>query len=54
MSNIVMKEIETEQELKEVLDLCYSIPGTDNEELYGYSACLTLHGIKDLWKNRPH
>lgn len=32
------KEIETEQELKEVLELCYDILGEDNSELYGYEA----------------
>jgi len=32
------KEIETEQELKEVLELCYDILGEDNSELYGYDA----------------
>lgn len=35
---ITMKEIETEKELKEVLELCYDILGTNNEELYGYDA----------------
>lgn len=38
INNVVMKEIETEQELKEVLELCYSILGTGNAELYGYDA----------------
>lgn len=33
-----MKEIETELELREVLELCYRILGTDNDELYGYDA----------------
>lgn len=33
-----MKEIETELELKEVLEVCYDILGTDNTELYGYDA----------------
>lgn len=33
-----MKEIETEQELKEVLELCYDILGTDNTALYGPEA----------------
>ncbi len=32
------KEIETEQELKEVLELCYDILGENNSELYGYDA----------------
>ena len=35
---MTMKEIQTEQELKQVLDLCYSILGENNSELYGYSA----------------
>lgn len=38
MSTVNMKEIETEQELKEVLELCYRILGTENTELYGYAA----------------
>lgn len=38
MTAISMKEIQTEQELKEVLELCYDILGTDNSELYGYDA----------------
>ncbi len=29
---ITMKEIETEKELKEVLELCYDVLGTNNEE----------------------
>lgn len=33
-----MKEIKTEQELKQVLELCYRILGENNSELYGYSA----------------
>lgn len=33
-----MKEIQTEQELKEVLALCYRILGTDNTRLYDYGA----------------
>lgn len=32
------KEVETEQELKEVLELCYDILGQNNSELYGYDA----------------
>lgn len=39
MSTVVMKEIETERELREVLDLRYDILGTDRAELYGYEAC---------------
>ena len=38
MTNINMKEIETEQELKSVLEMCYKYLGTGNEELYGYDA----------------
>ena len=37
-SSVNMKEIETEQELRDVLEMCYDILGTDNEELYGYDA----------------
>lgn len=39
---IIIKEIETEQELGDVLNLCYDILGNNNSELYGYEA----------WKNR--
>lgn len=38
MKDVLMKEIETELELREVLELCYRILGTDNDELYGYDA----------------
>lgn len=38
MSDVIMKEINTEQELRDVLDLCYSILGESNPELYGYAA----------------
>lgn len=38
MSIANMKEIETEQELSDVLELCYDILGTDNSELYSYDA----------------
>lgn len=38
MSEISIKEIETQQELREVLDLCYRILGEGNSELYGYEA----------------
>lgn len=38
MADVIMKEIETEFELKEVLELCFKILGTVNEELYGYNA----------------
>lgn len=38
MLTVKMKEIETELELKEVLEVCYDILGTDNSELYGYDA----------------
>jgi GNAT superfamily N-acetyltransferase len=36
VSDVNMKEIETEEELRNVLELCYDILGTDNTELYGY------------------
>ncbi len=39
---IKVKEIETEQELKSVLELCYYILGDDDSKLYGYEA----------WQNR--
>lgn len=35
---IKLKEIETEQELTSVLNLCYSILGNDDTELYCYEA----------------
>lgn len=35
---MTMKEIKTEQELKQVLELCYRILGENDSELYGYSA----------------
>lgn len=38
MSTVNKKEIETEQELRDVLELCYDILGTDNSELYSYDA----------------
>lgn len=38
MSDVIMKEITTEQELRDVLDLCYSVLGEANSELYGYAA----------------
>lgn len=38
MSDVKMKEIETIQELKAVLELCYKVLGTNNTELYGYDA----------------
>lgn len=38
MSDLIMKKIETELELREVLDLCYKILGERNDDLYGYSA----------------
>lgn len=37
-SDTILKEIETEQELGEVLNLCYDILGKDDSELYGYDA----------------
>lgn len=45
-----MKEIQTEQELKQVLDLCYSILGENNSELYSYSAWKErlLNGLQPL------
>lgn len=38
MFGVTMKEIETEQELKKVLGMCYDILGADDTELYGYDA----------------
>ena len=40
MSELTMKEIKTEEELKAVLELCHRILGTGNEELYGCEAWL--------------
>ena len=33
-----IREIQTEQELHAVLELCYRILGEDNSETYGYDA----------------
>ena len=38
MSDLIIKEIETAIEFREVLDLCYKILGERNDDLYGYSA----------------
>ena len=38
MINVSMIEIETEKELKDVLEFCYNILGEVNSELYGYEA----------------
>lgn len=38
MIDLVMKEIKTVPELKKVLELCYKVLGTRNDELYGYDA----------------
>lgn len=38
MTDLIIKEIGTESELKEVLELCYKVLGTKNDELYGYAA----------------
>ena len=38
MTDIIMKEIETESELNEVLELCYRVLGTRDDGLYGYDA----------------
>ncbi len=35
-----IREVETEQQLKDVLALCYRILGEENPELYGYAAWL--------------
>lgn len=40
MNNVIIKEIETEDELRKVLELCYDILGEQysHSELYGYDA----------------
>ena len=38
MTDFIMKEIETESELKAVLEMCYKVLGARNDELYGYDA----------------
>ena len=38
MLDLIMKEIETESELKRVLELCYKVLGATNDDLYGYDA----------------
>ncbi|MBR6807011.1 MAG: GNAT family N-acetyltransferase [Clostridia bacterium] len=40
MSDLVFKEIKTESELRDVLELCYKVLGTHNDEIYGYDAWL--------------
>lgn len=35
---MTMKEIKTERELKQVLELCYRVLGENDSELYGYPA----------------
>lgn len=47
---MTMKEVQTERELKQVLDLCYGILGENNPELYGYSAWKErlLNGLQPL------
>lgn len=38
--NLIIKEIRTEKELKDVLEMCYRILGHNDSELYGYDAWL--------------
>ena len=38
MRDIKLKQIKVEHELQKVLELCYSILGNNNQELYGYEA----------------
>ena len=38
MTDVIMKEIQTESELRDVLDLCYRVLDIANTELYGYDA----------------
>ena len=38
---VIFKELETEEELKRVLDLCYRILGSEHPEIYGYNAWLS-------------
>ena len=56
MSDLVIKQIKNETELKEVLDLCYSILGQKDDDLYEYKAWAKrlhdglqplVYGIKD-------
>ena len=38
MKDIIYKQIETQTELSDALELCYRILGGDDTELYGYNA----------------
>lgn len=38
MKDIIYKQIETQTELNDALELCYRILGGDDTELYGYNA----------------
>ena len=40
MTDLVIKEIKTESELRGVLELCYKVLVTKNDDLYGYDAWL--------------
>lgn len=50
MDQLIMKEINTEQELREVLRLCYDVLGEDHSELYGFEAWHErfLNGLQPL------
>jgi len=50
MSQFLIKEIETEQELRDVLRLCYRILGESIPEIYGYAAWRErfLNGMQPL------
>ena len=50
MSQFLIKEIETEQELRDVLRLCYRILGESVPEIYGYTAWRErfLNGMQPL------
>ena len=45
MMDLTVKQIETEEELQKVLELCYRVLGEWNNELYGYDAW------RERWKN---
>lgn len=43
MNSVSLKQISTEQELIEVLALCYNILGTGNGASYGYKVIFQMH-----------
>ena len=46
MDGLAIKEVENEQELIAVLELCYRILGENDSKLYGYDASVSLMGSR--------